>query len=98
MSRPQGAARRDRLSYVFRRGQREARDFVLRRGASDHKTIREDVALQFLRGEGIEIGALDFPLPLIVSGGAGQTREPIDRYPAGLCLGGARKRPRDIVA
>jgi predicted SAM-dependent methyltransferase len=37
---------------------------VLRRGASDRKTIREDVALQFLRGEGIEIGALDFPLRL----------------------------------
>jgi SAM-dependent methyltransferase len=37
---------------------------VLRRGASDRKTIREDVALRFLRGEGIEVGALDFPLRL----------------------------------
>jgi SAM-dependent methyltransferase len=37
---------------------------VLRRGASDLKTIREDTALRFLRGEGIEIGALDFPLRL----------------------------------
>ncbi len=37
---------------------------VLRRGATDRKTIRADVALHFLRGEGIEIGALGFPLPL----------------------------------
>lgn len=34
---------------------------VLRR-ASDRKTVREDVAVRFLRGDGIEIGALDFPL------------------------------------
>jgi SAM-dependent methyltransferase len=53
-----------RLNYIFRRSQREARDIVLRRGASDRKTIREDVALRFLRGDGIEIGALDFPLRL----------------------------------
>lgn len=52
------------LVYVFRRGQREARDIVLRRGAGDPKTIREDVALRFLQGDGIEIGALDFPLRL----------------------------------
>ncbi len=37
---------------------------VLRRGLSDRKTIRGDVALRFLRGDGIEIGALDFPLRL----------------------------------
>lgn len=53
-----------RLSYLFRRGLRETRDVVLRRGAIDRKTIREDVALWFLRGEGIEIGPLDFPLRL----------------------------------
>jgi SAM-dependent methyltransferase len=52
------------IIYVFRRSQREARDMVLRHGASDLKTTREDVALRFLRGEGIEIGALDFPLRL----------------------------------
>ena len=52
------------IIYGFRRSQREARDIVLRRGASDPKTTREDVALRFLRGEGIEIGALDFPLRL----------------------------------
>lgn len=37
---------------------------VLRRGISDHKTIRMDVAVRFLCGNGIEIGALDFPLRL----------------------------------
>jgi SAM-dependent methyltransferase len=37
---------------------------VLRRGTPDRKTIREDIALRFLREEGIEIGALDFPLRL----------------------------------
>jgi SAM-dependent methyltransferase len=31
---------------------------------SERKTIRADVALRFLRGDGIEIGALDFPLRL----------------------------------
>jgi SAM-dependent methyltransferase len=52
------------LTYVSRRGQREARDIVLRHGASDPKTLREDVALRYLKGDGIEIGALDFPLRL----------------------------------
>jgi SAM-dependent methyltransferase len=33
-------------------------------GAGDPKTIREDVALRFLRGDGIEIGPLDYPLRL----------------------------------
>jgi SAM-dependent methyltransferase len=37
---------------------------MLRRGLSDRKTVRADVALRFLQGEGIEIGALDFPLRL----------------------------------
>jgi SAM-dependent methyltransferase len=55
---------RSRLVYVLQRARREARDRVLRRGMSDHKTIRADVALRFLRGNGIEIGALDFPLRL----------------------------------
>ncbi len=50
------------LGYARRRGQREARDVVLRRGLSDRKTIRADIALRFLKGDGIEIGALDFPL------------------------------------
>ncbi len=50
------------LSYAARRGAREARDMVLRNGLLDRNTIRKDVALRFLRGEGIEIGALDYPL------------------------------------
>jgi SAM-dependent methyltransferase len=37
---------------------------MLRRGADDRKTVRADVALRFLRGEGIEIGALCWPLTL----------------------------------
>ncbi len=51
-----------RLSYAARRGAREARDMVLRSGLLDRNTVRKDVALRFLRGEGIEIGALDYPL------------------------------------
>jgi SAM-dependent methyltransferase len=35
---------------------------VLRSGLHDRNTVRKDVALRFLRGSGIEIGALDFPL------------------------------------
>jgi SAM-dependent methyltransferase len=53
-----------RVAYVFGRGKREARDIVLRHGMYDRKTLREDVALRFLRGEGVEVGALDFPLRL----------------------------------
>jgi SAM-dependent methyltransferase len=53
-----------RIHYIFQRGEREARDMVLRRGVSDRKTTREDVALRFLHGEGVEIGALYFPLRL----------------------------------
>lgn len=52
------------LTYASRRSQRQVRDIVLRYGASDRKTIRADVALKYLQGEGIEIGALDFPLRL----------------------------------
>jgi predicted SAM-dependent methyltransferase len=37
---------------------------VLRRGLSDRNTTRKDVALRYLRGAGIEIGALDYPLRL----------------------------------
>ena len=37
---------------------------MLRRGLSERKTIRADIALRFLQGEGIEIGALDFPMRL----------------------------------
>lgn len=53
-----------RLTYLARRARRELRDLLLRSGASERKTIRADVALRFLCGEGIEIGALDFPTRL----------------------------------
>jgi SAM-dependent methyltransferase len=60
------AARRprpwSRAEHVVRRLQREARDVVVRRATSDRKTLREDVAARYLAGDGIEIGALDFPL------------------------------------
>lgn len=50
-----------RFKHISWRLRREMRDEVLRR-ASDRKTVREDVAVRFLHGDGIEIGALDFPL------------------------------------
>jgi SAM-dependent methyltransferase len=53
-----------RLSYLVKRSEREARDVLLRRGAAERKTIRADIALRYLRGDGIEIGALDFPMRL----------------------------------
>jgi predicted SAM-dependent methyltransferase len=43
------------------RARRRVRDVVLSRDP-DVRTVREDLALRFLRGDGIEIGALDFPL------------------------------------
>lgn len=52
------------LVYAARRIDREARDAVLRRGLFDRNTIRKDLALRYLRGNGIEIGALDYPLRL----------------------------------
>jgi predicted SAM-dependent methyltransferase len=52
------------LTHALRRARRAGRDMVLRRGACDPKTIREDVALRYLKGDGIEIGALDYPLRL----------------------------------
>lgn len=51
-----------RSVYWLRRVRREVRDVVLRAQATDPKTLREDVAVTFLRGDGIEIGALDYPL------------------------------------
>jgi len=43
------------LAHALWRARRAGRDMVPRRGASDRKTIREDVALRFLKGDGIEI-------------------------------------------
>jgi len=45
----------------LRRARRRARDAVLG-GEPDVRTVREDVALRYLRGDGLELGALDFPL------------------------------------
>jgi SAM-dependent methyltransferase len=44
------------------RARRELRDVVLRCGDRDRRTVRADIAVRFLRGDGIEIGAMDFPL------------------------------------
>ena len=55
---------------------REVRDAVLRSG-SDKKTVREDVAARYLVGDGIEIGALNFPLRLP----AGARVRYVDREP-----------------
>lgn len=51
-----------RARHVAWRLRRELRDRVIGSGALDVKTRREDVALRYLGGEGIEIGAFDFPL------------------------------------
>ncbi len=53
-----------RLRYLVWQVRRELRDLLLRKGMTDSKTAREDLALRFLRGDGIEIGALDYPLRL----------------------------------
>lgn len=45
----------------LRRARRRVRDAVIG-GEPDVRTVREDVALRYLRGAGLEIGALDFPL------------------------------------
>jgi hypothetical protein len=41
---------------------RRLRDLVLRRGSDDRFVAREDLARRYLRGGGIEIGALTWPL------------------------------------
>ncbi len=53
-----------RLHYVAWRARRALKNAILARGTLDVKTARADVAARFLRGNGIEIGALDFPLPM----------------------------------
>jgi SAM-dependent methyltransferase len=49
--------------YLWFQAQRELRDRVIARPL-DRKGVRADVAARFLRGDGIEIGALNFPLRL----------------------------------
>jgi SAM-dependent methyltransferase len=54
---------RTRLAYVARTGiRRRLRDLALREGADDRFVAREDLARRYLRGDGIEIGPLAFPL------------------------------------
>src|SRR3954447_19465254 len=54
---------RDRIKHWTSRARHELRTAALR-GAHDRKTIREDVAARYLRGHGLEIGALNLPLRL----------------------------------
>lgn len=51
------------LRYWSRAGRRRIRDAVLS-NRHDTKTTREDIALKYIAGSGIEIGALNFPLRL----------------------------------
>ncbi len=51
-----------KVRHVLWRSRRRLRDKLLASGEADRKTLREDVALRYLAGDGIEIGALDFPL------------------------------------
>ena len=51
-----------RIRFALARVRRRRRDRVVGTAAGDVKTHREDLAVRYLRGEGIEIGALNFPL------------------------------------
>jgi SAM-dependent methyltransferase len=52
-----------RTHLIIRRVKRQLRDLLLLGSAhQDRATFREDLARRYLRGEGIEIGALHFPL------------------------------------
>ena len=68
---------RARLNHLAARARRRARDRALGSGAPDVKTHREDLALRYLGGEGIEIGALNFPLRVA----PGVTVRYVDRQP-----------------
>ena len=52
-----------RIAGWSSRARRELRNAVVGRPV-DRKAVREDVAARFLRGSGLEIGALNFPLRL----------------------------------
>jgi hypothetical protein len=52
---------RSRFVHRSRTTRRALRDRVLARDRSP-KAVREDVALMYIRGTGIEIGALNYPL------------------------------------
>jgi SAM-dependent methyltransferase len=54
-----------RVRHTIKRGaKRRVRDLVLNAGPHDWRTPREDLAVRYLRGDGIEIGAMHLPLRL----------------------------------
>jgi SAM-dependent methyltransferase len=55
---------RARAQRLVATARRRVRDRVVAAAAEDHKTHREDVAARYLRGSGLEIGPLNFPLRL----------------------------------
>lgn len=71
------SALRARARYVVSRLRRRGRDRVVRAAMADAKTHREDLAARYLHGDGIEIGALNFPLRLP----AGARVRYVDRQP-----------------
>ncbi|HEX5193959.1 MAG TPA: class I SAM-dependent methyltransferase, partial [Solirubrobacteraceae bacterium] len=59
---PTSRANRIRLAVSRSRPYLRARDLMLRSGRSTYWVVREDLARRYLRGQGIEIGALTTPL------------------------------------
>ena len=76
--------------HLLRRAARDVRDGYLRSGLGNAKLLREDVALRFLQGEGIEIGAMDYPLRM--------PREAQVRYVDHLDEAGLRSAYAEILA
>lgn len=67
-----------RLRYYATTGaRRKVRDLVLRDGRDDVFVTREDLARRYLSGDGIEIGAMSYPLRLP----AGARARYVDRLP-----------------
>src|SRR5260370_11989165 len=64
--KPDPVARLNRRArHMVKRGaKRRLRDLVLNAGPHDWHTPREDLALRYLRGDGIEIGAMHLPFRL----------------------------------
>lgn len=57
-------ALKTRLRYALWRARREVREVIFVRRGLDLKTARADIAARYLKGDGIEIGALTFPMPM----------------------------------
>ncbi|MEA2351146.1 MAG: hypothetical protein QOG86_2087 [Thermoleophilaceae bacterium] len=49
-------------SHFLRRLRQRLRDWIARSGPPHHQATRDDLAFRYLRGDGIEIGALNAPL------------------------------------